>query len=521
MKKGKNGARGETVSLALLENQCDIIEIRSACEGKDLINLLSSSIKKYHLPTLAETSLNEKIAYEVALTASISSKRASVILDRNGLAFAMDSLMSSVYTGVLGGFLILVFDEAGPPIGGIQDSRTIGMFAKLPVFDPSSCEEVREMIGEGFVLSEKFQIPVMVRLHSQLTYKKERPQPVPLQPWKREGLFIKNSQRWAATPRFRYLLHLELNKKLKEITGFFENQGESSSVLPKKISQPNLGIISCGANYPLIGSVLSEMGLGEQIPVLKVSTPHPLPKKRVEGFVSDFNQTLIFENALPTIEIQLDYRKKVMGKLNGAIPFKGEFTRKDISFILSSAMMSCGLTPAKPVSQGKKPKTPEKMKPLLGREISPYRPLTDRLRRAFPKAMVTGDRNAFGLALGLDRFHSALDTSSSINLASGLYHALHQDGETSRIIAITEGDAFFHSGISALVNAVYNMAKFILLILGGKGKKEEIEKIVYGCCIPNCEVISHRNTDLLLKKVKQAFERIEKKEEGIVVFVLD
>jgi indolepyruvate ferredoxin oxidoreductase alpha subunit len=210
MIREKDGMRAEGISLSLLENQCDIIEIRSPSAGEDLHHRLSSLIKKYQLPTLSEISLNEKAAYEVALIGSIASKRAAVILDRNGLAVAMDPLMSSVYTGVLGGFLILALDEensSGSSAEGVQDSRSIGLFAKLPVLDPSSMEEVREMIRDGFALSEKFQVPVLIRLSHHLTYTQGSPKGISLEPWRRETLFAKNPQRWAAR-HGSILLHL-------------------------------------------------------------------------------------------------------------------------------------------------------------------------------------------------------------------------------------------------------------------------------------------------------------------------
>jgi indolepyruvate ferredoxin oxidoreductase alpha subunit len=511
MTREKDGTRAEGISPALLENHCDIIEIRSPSTGEDLQNRLSSLIRKHQLPTLSELSLNEKAAYEVALIGSISSKRTAVILDRNGLAVAMDPLMSSVYTGVLGGFLILALDEknsSDSSAQGIQDSRSIGLFAKVPVLDPSSMEEVREMIRDGFALSEKFQIPVLMRLSHRLTYTKGSPKGISLEPWRRETLFTKNPQRWAATPRFRFLLHLELNKKLKEIAAFFETLGEPLSARLKKISQKNFGIISCGATTSLVESVLSDLGLNEQIPVLKIGTTHPLPKKKVEGFVSEFNRILVLESPLPAIEIQMDHRKKVMGKLNGIVPLNGELSRESIASLLLPLLVSFGILSEK-TSQKKKGAT--KIAPA-GKEKSSYRLLIDRIQKAFPKAMITGDHP--------DEVSCALDSSSSINLAGGIYQAFHQDGRIAPVIAVTDGEAFFHSGISALVNAVYNRARFVLLILDKMGREEEIARIVHGCGISQCEMVSSKNRAVLLKRMREALHGLNGKEEEIAAFIL-
>jgi hypothetical protein len=88
------------------------------------------------------------------------------------------------------------------------------------------------------------------------------------------------------------------------------------------------------------------------------------------------------------------------------------------------------------------------------------------------------------------------------------------------VIAITEGEAFFHSGISALVNAVYNRARFILLILDGMGRGEEIARIVHGCGISQCEIVSSKNRALLFKRMKEALHGANGKEEEIAAFVL-
>jgi indolepyruvate ferredoxin oxidoreductase alpha subunit len=126
--------------------------------------------------------------------------------------------------------------------------------------------------------------------------------------------------------------------------------------------------------------------------------------------------------------------------------------------------------------------------------------------------MVTGDHP--------DQVSCALDSSSSINLAAGIYQAFHQDGRTPSVIAVTEGEAFFHSGISALVNAVYNRARFILLILDGVGRGQEIARIVHGCGLSQCEMVSSKNGALLLKKMREALHGLEGKKGEIAVFVL-
>jgi indolepyruvate ferredoxin oxidoreductase alpha subunit len=275
----------------------------------------------------------------------------------------------------------------------------------------------------------------------------------------------------------------------------------------KKISQKTSGSFPAGRTS-LVESVLSDLGLNEQIPVLKIGTTHPLPKKKVDGFVSEFNRILVLESPLPAIEIQMDHRKKVMGKLNGIVPLNGELSREGLASFLLPLLVSLGILSEK-TSQKKKGTT--KIAPSR-EEKSSYRLLLDRIHKAFPKAMVTGDHP--------DLIPCALDSSSSINLAAGIYQAFHQDGRIPSVIAVTEGEAFFHSGISALVNAVYNQARFILLILDGMRRGEEIARIVQGCGVSQCEMVSLKNRAMLLKRMREALHALERKEGEIAVFVL-
>jgi hypothetical protein len=88
------------------------------------------------------------------------------------------------------------------------------------------------------------------------------------------------------------------------------------------------------------------------------------------------------------------------------------------------------------------------------------------------------------------------------------------------VIAVTDGEAFFHSGISALVNAVYNRARFVLLILDKMGREEEIARIVHGCGISQCEMVSSKNRAVLLKRMREALHGLNGKEEEIAAFIL-
>jgi len=157
-------------------------------------------------------SSNEKVAFEEALAASYTGKRTCVIMKQVGLNVAADPMMSAAYTGVKGGFLIICADDPGPHSSQTeQDTRLFVLVVQMPVLDRATPDEARRMVAYGFELSEKYEIPVILRpslriCHGRESIAMDTPKPV-----NRLAKFEKDTHRWAATPRYRLMLHKQLN----------------------------------------------------------------------------------------------------------------------------------------------------------------------------------------------------------------------------------------------------------------------------------------------------------------------
>ena len=150
----------------------------------------------------AEWSVNEKVAYDNALAASIAGKRSAVAMKQVGLNVAADSLMSSAYQGVIGGMLIVSCDDPGPHSSQTeQDSRFFAMFAKVPAYDPSTPQEAMAMIKDAYDLSEAYQIPVIFRPTIRLSHGKQSVQLSPPEVIERPANFEKDPGRWALPRR--------------------------------------------------------------------------------------------------------------------------------------------------------------------------------------------------------------------------------------------------------------------------------------------------------------------------------
>ena len=151
----------EAIARGLLENGCSFLASYPGTPASEILSSFVEMAKAEKSPAIGEWSINEKVAFETALTVSYTGGRAAVSMKQVGLNVACDPLMSSAYTGVKGGFLVIPADDPGPHSSQTeQDSRMMAMMAKIPVLDPSTPQEAKEMISLAYQISEEYEIPV-------------------------------------------------------------------------------------------------------------------------------------------------------------------------------------------------------------------------------------------------------------------------------------------------------------------------------------------------------------------------
>ena len=495
--------------------------------------------KRYNLNTYVEWSTNEKVAFEVAIAASYTGKRAAVIMKQVGLNVAADPLMSSAYTGVKGGFVVISADDPGPHSSQTeQDTRFWGIFGKLPVFDPSSPREAVEMMAEAFDLSEEYEIPVIFRPVLRVCHAKQNIKYKPLPNTDRKAFFKKDPNRWAAIPKYRYQLHIELNQKMKDIEEKFNTS--PLNFIKNEDAGGKLGIIAGNVAYATACDLLTEHE--KSVPILKIGTPHPLPQKLVADFISRFDKVLVLEEPDAVIELQIRDKSKALGRLTGTIPNQGELTPEIVDPILSNFI-------------GDKPLVNRDSIDVLTDSLSAL-DLTVRrptlcpgcmersafyaMRKAFPRAIYPSDIGCYTLGLNLKAVDTCLDMGAAVSIAHGLYAAHQQDGEFRPIIATIGDSTFFHGGVAPLLNAVYNDARFTLIILdneitamtgmqptlgngyradGSPGNRIPIEEVVRGCGVKFMELIDSYDFDKTTEIIKKAVEYNQAEDGGVAVII--
>src|SRR5512143_2039652 len=234
----------EAIARGLIEAGVNVVTAYPGTPSSEILPSVIQWKKKLELDTYVEWSVNEKVAMEVALAASWTGKRAAVTMKQVGLNLASDPLLSAAYTGVAGGFVVIVCDDPGPFSSQTgQDSRLFALFAQVPALDPSTPREAKELVKVAFALSEKHRVPVILRSTVRVSHARQNIALSPIDTMRRVANFKKDPARWAATPRYRLLLHHELNSKLVNIESEFESSELNSLVLPQGTGN--------GSRYPL------------------------------------------------------------------------------------------------------------------------------------------------------------------------------------------------------------------------------------------------------------------------------
>jgi len=532
------------VGRGIVEAGCHVVTSYPGTPSSEILPAVVDFKKELGLNTYIEWSVNEKVAFDNALAASMTGKRAAVAMKQVGLNVASDSLMSSAYTGVIGGLVIVCCDDPGPQSSQTeQDSRFFGMFSKVPVYDPSTPVEAKEMVKEAFELSEAFQVPVLLRPTTRVSHARQAVKLSPVQALDRPADFKKDPERWAATPRYRLILHKKLNDTLDQIRERFENAdrwnyetGDGGSAA--------LGIITCSMSFAALMDILEEVQLKQPVHVLKIGTPYPLPQKKVAGFIERHEKVLVIEETDAVIEMQIIDKSRILGRMTGHVPQQGELVPDLIYNILADVFKELNLADL----EKKQDTVLDELVGEIGLPIRrptlcagcPERSAFFAIKKALPKAIYTSDIGCYTLGINLGAVDTVLDMGAGITLASGFYQAYRQDNKDMPIVATMGDSTFYHSGTTSLLSAVYNNARFILVILdneitamtgmqptpgigitadGSPGKKIPLEDLVKGCGIDWIRVIDPYDLEKTVKLLKEAREYTQKSDGGIAVII--
>jgi len=520
----------EAIARGLLEAGCALTAAYPGTPSTEVLAALTEFLRREPVPMHVEWSVNEKIAYEVALAGSYTGKRSAVIMKQVGLNVAADPFMRSAYLGVKGGLLVVVADDPGPHSSqNEQDTRLFAHFAKVPVFDPASPAEARDMVAEAFALSEKYEIPVILRPTTRICHSRQNLAPAPPLQLGRQARFEKNPARWVATPAFLPALHRDLNSKLAAIAG-------EESLRPRLLagdgSQPRRCIVASGFAFANAHDLLDELGLLGRIDLFQVRLPFPLHQGFVDDLRRDYDEVLVLEETYSVVELQLAH-PGCAGRKNGTIPGYGELTPDVVRQSLVSFLNLPAEAQADPLaSRGKRPSL------CAG---CPHRAAFYAIKKTFPKGIFPSDIGCYTLGMNLGAVDTVHCMGACISQGAGFYQSYAQDGGEVPTVVVTIGDStFFHAGIPALINAVIQQARIIVVILdnattamtghqpvphlglkadGSPTRKVPIPELVKACGVDFLEQCDPYDMDRFIELLKQADAHCRSEHGGVSVII--
>ena len=520
----------EAIGRGLIEAGCQLAAAYPGTPSTEILQSLINQRDQAALPLHIEWSVNEKVAFEVALAASYTGKRSVAVMKQWGLNVAADPFMRTGYLGTVGGMLTIVADDPGPHSSQTeQDTRLFCLQARVPVLDPASPAQAKEMIPAAYRLSEKYQRNIVLRPTTRVCHSRQSISLAEPAAEARPSAFSPDPGRWCATPAFLPGLHSRLNEDLKKIAGEAEWQPR---LTPGNGSRARLALVASGIAYANLVDLLDELGLAGSIDLYQVVMPYPLSPEFMTTLRTGYDRVLVLEETYPVIELQLAH-PGAAGKQSGAVPRVGELT-PDILHGLLAAFLGLPTPDAVPAAgRGRRPSL------CPG---CPHRSAFYTIKQCFPDGIFPSDIGCYTLGMNLGAVHTVHCMGACISQGAGFYHAyrLDREGEIPTIVVTIGDSTFFHAGIPALINAVIQQARIIVMILdngttamtggqpvphlgrtaiGEETRAIAIEPLVTAAGVEFLEVCDPYDQEQLAQSLKRADGYIRSENGGVAVII--
>ena len=501
-----------------------------------------------------EWSSNEKVALETAVGAAYSGAKAFVTMKQVGLNVASDPLMSLSYIGVKGALVLLVADDPGPHSSQTeQDTRVFGHFANIPVLDPATPLEAYELTKLAFELSHEFEIPVILRTTTRVSHSCGDVEVAVAEPEPVEAVgegFVKD-RRWTIFPRLTAERHPWLESVQAQLS-------ERFSGLPFNTvsGSGRIGILASGVSALYVKEAVETVSDFEELFTLfRIGTVYPFPEKAVLSSLRGIDRLIVAEELDPYLEEQVlqligkaHLPVEVYGKKNGFFPVSGEYNVDLVIDSINSALAAFGeslrLSHASPaVSMEKLPPLPIRAPTLcagcMHRTVFyAFKQAAKQFKKeAQTDTIFSGDIGCYtlGNAYPLNMVDTCLCMGAGVSIAGGLFRT----NPKAKHVAFIGDSTFFHSGIPALVNVVYNGADITLAVLdnrttamtghqphpgigltalGSASKAIEIADVVRSCGVEFVKTVNTLEADSLVNCVKAAKEAMNFKGPSVIVF---
>lgn len=400
----------------------------------------------------AEWCPNEKVALEVAVGASAAGARSLVTMKHVGVNVCADPLFTAAYTGVNGGLLLLAADDPGMfSSQNEQDSRYYAMASLIPVLEPSDSAEAHRFAKEAYEISEQFDTPVMMRSTVRISHTK-----TPVEIGQRQEIpkkhYEKDPSKWVMMPAFAKPRRKVLVERIESLRKWVEtcpyNVVERASE-QQSTSSLRQGIICSGSVYQHVKEACP------QVDVFKLGVTWPLPKNALQDFANSVDEVYVVEEASTYLSDAVKSCGIVLNDFKVPLPPDGELTPSAIRISFGLAL------PEHKESERDIPNRPPALCPGC-----PHRIIFKELSRL--RAIVTGDIGCYTLGAlpPLSAMDTTLDMGASVSMAHGFELAL--EGDHRPVVAVIGDSTFAHSGLTSLMNTIYNKGAGTVCILDNR-----------------------------------------------------
>jgi len=466
-----------------------------------------------------EFSTNEKVALEAAAGASFSGLKTLVAMKNFGVNVASDFLLPLCYSGIKGEMVILIADDPScwSSAQTEENTRSFAHLAHLPFLEPSTPQECKDFTKLAFKLSGQFKLPIVIRETTRLALQAAPVKLDKIIPGTAKGKFVKNPHQFSTMPPRVLEMKNELLAKIEEIRKISE-KSSLNQILGSSTSS-KLGIITSGVSYLYVKEALEELNI--ELPILKLGFFHPLPEKKIKSFIKNIKKVLIVEELEPFLEKEVERLAKtanpklqIFGK--NLVPITGELkpeyiitavskiTGKKLKFNFDSHL-----------NKLKKLNITKRFPQLC--PGCPYWLVFSAIKKAAPKDTIFGGEiGCYMLAAYAP--HEMQDYLFCMGSSTSIAHGISQ-ASGQKVIAFIGDSSFFHAGIPALINTVFNKSNPLVIILDNSttamtgqqphpgapasGEKMSIENIVKAIGIKNIKIIDPINTKELEETVKE------------------
>jgi indolepyruvate ferredoxin oxidoreductase alpha subunit len=411
-----------------------------------------------------EYSTNEKVAMEVAAAAANSGVRSMCVMKHVGVNVAADALMTLAYVGVKGGMIVLTADD--PYMFSSQNEQDNRFYAKLsglPMVEPSSVEEAKDMVAYAFEISEKLQEPVLFRTTTRINHSSAIVTLGKIKVPKTKGDFVKDPFNLVTVPAVSRKLHVKLLENIEKAAEFSETS-QSNFVE----GNGKWGIVCNGVSYNYASDAVKELDIADQVRILRVGFSYPMPEKIIKAFLNACEKVLVIEEGEPYMEEQIKAFAQeegltltIRGKSKDLFTRLYEFDPAQVRENIAK-FFEIPYTPAVKTDISDVPEVPQRPPNLCAgcsHRATYYavKKAAEGLGTVYPTDIGC---YTLGVLPPLSTADFLLCMGSSVGTGCGFSTATDK-----KVISFIGDSTFFHSGIPGLVNAVFNNHNFTLVIL--------------------------------------------------------